>query len=34
VLVNEDDRSVLGELLDDATVVGDSKVTPGLKGLR
>jgi len=33
VLVNEDDGSVLGELLDDATIVEDSKVKPGLKGL-
>lgn len=32
VLVNEDDGSVLGELMDDATVVEDSKVQPGLKG--
>jgi spartin len=33
VLVNEDDGSVLGELLEEATIVEDSKVTPGLKGL-
>jgi spartin len=32
VLVNEDDGSVVGELLDDVTVVEDSKVQPGLKG--
>ena len=32
VLVNEDDGSVLGELLDDATIIEDSKVTPGFKG--
>jgi spartin len=33
VLVNEDDGSVLGELLDDTAIVEDSKVKPGLKGL-
>ena len=33
VLVNEDDGSVLGELLEEATMVEDSKVQPGLKGL-
>ena len=34
VLVDEDDGSLVGELLDDATVVEDSRVEPGLKGLR
>jgi spartin len=33
VLIDEDDGSVVGELLDDMTVVEDSKVKPGLKGL-
>jgi len=33
VLIDEDDGSVLGELLDDVTVVEDSKVKPGLKGI-
>lgn len=33
VLIDEDDGSVVGELLDDVTVVEDSKVKPGLKGL-
>ena len=32
VLVNEDDGSVVGELLDEVTVVEDSQVQPGLKG--